>query len=79
MNSSIMILKSFHGGKAVKIPAGCEFDSRIHDVFLSANVPAVLCIVSWILHLLIIDIIIKWTGIYTARNISIPEVVMGQG
>lgn len=73
-----MLLKSFHGGKAVKIPAGCEFDSSIFDIFLSANVPTVLCIMSWILHLIMVDIIIKWTGIHTAKNISIPEVVLGQ-
>lgn len=46
-----MLLKSFHEGKAAKIPAGCEFDSSINDIFLSENVPAVLCIMSCIFHL----------------------------
>lgn len=71
--------KPFHGGKAVKIPAGCEFDSSIDDIFLSANVPTVLCIMSWILHLIMVDIFVKCSGIHTAKNMSIPEVVMGQG
>lgn len=73
-----MLLKAFRGRKAIKIPAGCGFDSNIYDIFLSANVPTVLCIMSWILHLIMVDIIIKWTGIYTAKNISIPEVMMVQ-
>lgn len=68
-----MLLKSFRGGKAVKIPAGCEFDSSIYNIFLSANVPTMLCIMSWILHLVMVDVIMKWAGIHTAKNINIPR------
>lgn len=66
------LLKAFHAGKPVKIPAGYQVDSSIYDIFLSADVPTVLCVMSWILHLIMVDIIIKWTGIHTAKNISIP-------
>lgn len=57
----------------------CESLTVIYMIFfLSAIVPTVLRIMSWILHLITVDIIIKWTGIHTAKMVSIPEVMMGQ-
>lgn len=32
-----MLLKAFHGGKAIKIPAVSEFDCNIYDIFLKCN------------------------------------------
>lgn len=57
----------------------CESFTVIYMIFfLSVIVPTVLRIMSWILHLITVDIIIKWTGIHTAKMVSIPEVMMGQ-
>lgn len=38
--------------KLVKFQQGVIFDSSINDIFLSADVPAVLCIMSCIFHLI---------------------------
>jgi len=54
----------------------CEFYSSMYDIFLSTNMPIVLHIMFWILHLIIVDIISKWTGIHETKDNSIPEVVM---
>jgi len=37
----------------------CEFYSSMYDIFLSTNMPIVLHIMFWILHLIIVDIISK--------------------
>lgn len=54
----------------------CVFYSSMYDIFLSTNMTTVLHIMFWILHLIMVDVISKWTGIHKAKYNSIPEVVM---
>lgn len=70
-----MLLKAFHGGKAIKIPVVWEFVSNIYDIFLKCNCAN--CTPHYVLDFAM-DIIIKWTGIHTAKMVSVPEVMMGQ-